>query len=158
MLASPVRATRSPGPTAIYNGAQQYDEWPGTNYEGSSVRGGAKFLTHEGEITGSYLWATSLNDVKAWIVHHGPVVFGTDWFELMFTPDPKGFCRIGGDVAGGHAYLVRGWSEERHAFRCTNSWSRSWGDDGHFWLSEKAAQVLVFERDGEAAGATEKPL
>ena len=50
MLSSPERVAANYGPDgpAIYAGAQQNDEFPGTDYEGSSVRGGAKFLTASG--------------------------------------------------------------------------------------------------------------
>lgn len=40
----------------LYHDAQQVDEWSGDNYDGSSVRAGAKVLKTYGFI-GSYLWA-----------------------------------------------------------------------------------------------------
>jgi len=42
-------------PTTIYKQAQKLDEWFGENYDGTSVRGGAKFLKNTGRIS-SYLW------------------------------------------------------------------------------------------------------
>lgn len=37
-------------------------------------------------------------------------------------------------VAGGHAVVVIGYSDFKEGFLCRNSWGRSWGDEGNFWL------------------------
>src|SRR5215207_9647176 len=58
LLASPLPNTKGPTATELYHGAQDNDEWPGTDYPGSSVRGVFRFLQQEGNV-GEYGWAWS---------------------------------------------------------------------------------------------------
>lgn len=41
-----------------------------------------------------------------------------------------------GKIIGGHAMMLCGYSSERRAFLSLNSWGRSWGKNGFFWISE----------------------
>lgn len=153
-LSSALLMTKTgPSPFDIYNEAQKADEWPGEDYDGTSVRGGAKFLQLKGHVK-AYFWATSAAEVKQFILSRlGGVVFGTNWYESMFTAT-KGYLKIGGSLAGGHAYLCIGYSKPRNAFRFINSWSKAFADKGRFWLSFADVQRLISE-DGEACCATE---
>jgi hypothetical protein len=47
-------------PNPIYTAAQKIDEWPGENYNGTSIRAGAKVLQSLGFIQ-NYFWTTNLN-------------------------------------------------------------------------------------------------
>ncbi len=38
------------------------------------------------------------------------------------------------DTAGGHAMVLTGYDDGRHAFRVLNSWGRSWADGGYSWV------------------------
>lgn len=157
-LSSALLKTKT-GPAAqtIYAEAQKIDEWPGENYAGTSVRAGAKVMQNLGHIS-SYLWAWDVPTIKGWILSGaGTVVVGTLWFEGMFTPDPKGFVNLTGPEAGGHAYLLAGYSTERDAFRIVNSWGRAWGESGRAWLSGPDLATLL-GRDGEAATAVEQKV
>ena len=42
LTSSPIRTKDGQSADIIYHTAQTMDEWPGTNYDGTSVRGGAK--------------------------------------------------------------------------------------------------------------------
>lgn len=84
-------------------------------------------------------------------------MLGTDWYEAMFDPLADGMVKIGGDVAGGHAYLCYGYDADRRRFRCQNSWGRSWGDGGRFWLTREGLDRLL-AGGGEACGAVELPV
>lgn len=150
--ASPVRTKDGPTPEQIYAGAQADDDIPGEGYDGTTVRGGAKWLQDQGRI-GEYVFDTTLATVKEWILTRGPVVFGTDWYTGFFTPD-GGWVRLTGQVEGGHAYLVRGYSSNRGAFKCRNSWGSGWGLHGEFWLPEEYVGVLL-GHNGEACAAVE---
>lgn len=150
--ASPTRTKDGPAPDDIYLGAQQNDEWPGEGYDGTSVRGGAKWLQAQGRI-GEYVFDTTLETVKQWVLTTGPVVFGTDWYTGFFTPD-GGWVKMSGQIEGGHAYLVRGYSSNRGAFKCRNSWGPNWGLHGEFWLPEEYVTQLL-AHDGEACAAVE---
>lgn len=156
LLAAPIRqgrADRDPTAATIYREAQERDEWPGTDYDGTSVRGGAKALQERGMV-GIYSWAYDAETVARYVLTRGTVTLGTNWYEGMDEPDADGFARVGGRVRGGHAYLALGYSRARGAFRCLNSWGLSYGQRGLFWVAGEDMTRLLSE-DGEACTATE---
>jgi hypothetical protein len=155
-LSSALLMTKTgPDADAIYHGAQQNDEWPGEDYDGSSVRGGAKFLSNLGHIR-TYVWAAHVGDMIAFLLGgKGTIVLGTNWYDGMFQPDKNAVVSIGGAVAGGHAYLCIGYSAPRGVFRFINSWGPTFGDRGTFWMTGETVERLLTE-DGEAVAASEK--
>jgi hypothetical protein len=148
-------------PTDLYHFAQQEDEWPGEDYEGSSVRGLFKALKARGFVS-EYNWALDVGPIIDHLLVVGPVVMGTIWTEGMFTADHAGFIDdIGGKVAGGHAYLLiganrlkRAGPHSKGAVRVLNSWGPNWEDHGRAWLSFEALAWLL-SQDGEACTAME---
>lgn len=162
LAASPVRVTGINNTYAqgLYERAQQLDEWPDDEpYEGTSVLAGAKTCAERGLIT-EYRWAFSLDDLRGAVLGLGPAVIGIPWLTGMFTPRPSGLLDVNGDVAGGHAILVRGYNPKmrikgegwftRHAvFTLRNSWGRNYGVDGDVYIKEDdLARLLAGE--GEA--------
>lgn len=156
-VAPVMSATIGPDGLTLYQEARARDEWPGEDYEGTSVRGGAKAMQDRAHLA-AYVWASSVADVRDWILLHGPVVLGTDWYDGMMEPGIKtGIIRAEGSVVGGHAYLAIGYSSSRKAFRILNSWGPAWGQHGRAWLPETdMAKLLV--NQGEACAATETAL
>ena len=140
-------------PTLIYKESQKLDEWVGENYDGTSVRGGAKYLKKTGKIS-SYLWTFDLNVMINTVLTVGPVVVGTNWYNTMFYPDRNGLLRVGGRVAGGHAYEINGVDTVRQLFRIKNSWGRTWGQQGHAYISFSDMRRLINE-NGEVCLAVE---
>lgn len=143
------------GPAAptIYSDAQTWDEWEGNSYDGTSVRGGAKALKARGHI-GTYSWAFNASTIRDWVLSDGgTVVVGTNWYTGMFDL-VAGHLEPTGELVGGHAYLIVGFSTDRQAFRVLNSWGRDWGESGRAWVSFANMQRLISE-DGEACTATE---
>lgn len=138
----------------IYRRAQQLDEWHGVNYEGTSVRGGAKALRERGLIT-EYRWGRQLSDLVDAVLFRGPCVVGTYWYEGMDRPDEDGIIHVTGDEVGGHAYVINGVNTERRLFRVKNSWGRRWGLEGRAWISFDDMERLIHE-DGEICLAVEK--
>lgn len=135
----------------IYREAQELDEWPGHDYEGTSTLGGAKAVQARGFLE-EYRWAFDLHDLVMAIGHHGPGVMGINWYDSMFNTGEDGFIRVSADasVAGGHDILVIGVSLRREAFRLHNSWGMGWGEDGEAWISFADVNRLVFHEDGDA--------
>ena len=144
---------REPDAATIYHAAQQVDEWPGEDYEGTSVRGGAKALKAAGKLT-AYAWAFTVEDILNWLGTHGPVVLGTNWYQGMFEADKTGLIVPTGSLAGGHAYLVLGYDEATKRLLCQNSWGTGWGLRGRFSLHYEDAERLLHE-DGEACTPVE---
>lgn len=137
----------------IYYQAQLVDEWEGTNYEGTSVRAGAKVLAATGFIS-EYRWAWDGMETIRAVLDVGPVVVGTNWYDGMFNPDSRGHIKPTGSVAGGHAYLIDGASLDRGLVRLKNSWGRGWGLAGRAYMTITDFSRLIAE-DGEAALAAE---
>lgn len=138
----------------LYHQAQRIDEWEGENYDGTSVRAGAKVLKNYGRLK-EYLWAEDAATVRDYIIQRGPVVLGTDWtFDMFYPENSDGYIVPTGGVAGGHAYLTPGYSSSRDAFRIVNSWGPLWGEHGRAWLRFKDLQTL-FDRGAEACSAIE---
>lgn len=147
-------------PVDLYHWAQDHDEWPGHDYEGTSTLGLMKALRDKGYIW-SYEWAFDAETLVAWLLTTGPVLVGTSWFEHMANPHADGFMQPTGDDFGGHEYRIVGADRDKvapdgtvGAVRMINSYGRSWGDDGRGWISFPDLDKLI-KRDGEAVTATE---
>jgi hypothetical protein len=166
LLAQPFLTKIGPSAFDIYHQAQKVDEWPGEEplYYGTSVRAGAKVLSstmmdaagkrYSAAVT-QYLWSKTIDDTVRWISEHSGVVVGTNWYDGMFDPDKDGMVHISGNVAGGHAYYLLGYSLTRKAFRGLNSWGSGWAQGGRFWISFADMERLLKE-DGEFCCATEQ--
>jgi hypothetical protein len=139
--------------TELYRACQLVDEWPGEDYDGTSVRALFKILKQRGYIS-SYQWAFDAETVIAHVLARGPVVMGTTWTLDMFTPTADGFITFTGAPMGGHAWVIIGASRTRQAVRMINSWGPSWGESGRAWVSFEDLQRLI-EDYGEACTSTE---
>ena len=151
---------------ALYNRAQQLDEWPGEAYEGTSGLGGAKACCERGYYK-EYRWAFGADDALQAISHHGPVVCGLPWLESMFSPRPSGLLEVHGNEAGGHEILARGnllsarlkgeGSKPLHLVRFRQSWGTSWGVAGDcYMLADDFAALLA--RGGDSAADVVVPV
>lgn len=141
-------------PTIIYKQAQKIDEWPGENYNGTSVRAGAKYLQSIGRIE-QYLWTYDINVLISTVLTKGPVVVGTNWYSSMNRPDINGLIKVSGFRIGGHAYVINGVDTIKKQFRIKNSWGRSWGKQGHAFISFNDMNKLI-RQNGEVCLAIEK--
>ena len=155
----PYHTSRTPYKTdadamRLYSRATQLDPWPGwydiaKNYEdtGSSVLAAAKAAREFGFIS-EYRWAFGYEEMLAALML-SPVVVGTNWLRGMFEPSPTGFLNASGPVAGGHAYLIVGYSRVFKYFTMLNSWGPSWGRKGKARIKADDMRRLI-EDDGEA--------
>lgn len=159
----PVRNLNKPDFVTLYRANQENDEWVGGEpaYYGSSVRASFKVMKKLGFVK-TYAWAFDLETLVNHVLAEGPAILGTDYYTDMFRTDKDGFVHVGGRLAGGHAYAVKGASRVKKcpdgslgAFRCINSWGEDFGQKGMFWLSFKDAEALI-KAQGEAATAFEQ--
>lgn len=149
----------------FYKECQRNDEWPGEDYDGTSVRAAFAVLLKLGYIS-EYRWAFDTDTITNHILTVGPVVVGTDWTNEMFEPDSKGNIRVHDAkgkyiVVGGHAFLLCGVDRKRKmtdgttgAYLIQNSWGNSWGIKGQAWISIAEFNTLL-QNQGEAAIAVE---
>lgn len=134
--------------TALYDRARQLDEWPGEDYDGTSVLAGAKAVEEAGFLR-EYRWAFGLEDVRLALGYHGPVVLGINWYDGMFDVDSDGFIHKSGDLAGGHCILAYSVSERLQVVRLWNSWGPDWGMGGSAMITFADLDALLHEQ-GEA--------
>ena len=136
----------------FYSIATRLDTFPDTyppTDSGSTVLAGAKALQQFGLIP-SYRWAFSFDDFLA-AIEQQPVMVGTLWTDGMMDPDKTGLIRPTGNLAGGHAYSVRGVNFSRELLRIRNHWTSGWGIKGEAfvsftdmaWLLSQQGEVMV---------------
>lgn len=132
----------------LYHRARELDDYPGEDYEGTSVLGGIKAAQEVGWYP-SYSWAFGLDDLILGVGHHGPSVLGLDWREGQMDTDANGFIHATGDVVGGHAILCRGVNVKGRYFTLRNSWGSGWGVNGDCRISFDDMDSLLHSQ-GEA--------
>jgi hypothetical protein len=118
----------------IYKRAQFLDDFPGEDYEGTSVLGGLKMMREAGLCTG-WTWAFSTLDAQLGISYQGPGVAGLNWKTGMFDTDSEGYIHATGYTEGGHCVAVIGFDLPKQAFIILNSWGPQWGRNGRAFLS-----------------------
>ena len=129
---------------------------PGTyppNDTGSDGLSVAKAAQQLGAIAG-YTHAFGLDHVLG-AAMTGPLIIGTRWHSDMFNPDPRGVVHPTGPVEGGHEYCLDAVYAEAKMLRFLNSWSKSWGANGYFYMSFADFSTLLADH-GDAVLFTPK--
>jgi len=134
--------------TDIYRKARTLDEWPGEDYEGTSVIAGAKACKQLGMIK-AYRWAFGLDDLRLALGYKGPAVLGINWYEGMMSPDADGYIKPTGSLLGGHAILAFSVNERLKRISLWNSWGATFGHNGTCHVSFYDMEKLLAEQ-GEA--------
>jgi hypothetical protein len=158
------RPTHVPGAHLLHEGdavelyglATQLDEWDGTyppEDTGSSGLAACKAAVQKGYIT---RYEHSF-DIKQAIMalQERPVITGINWYEGFDEPDNDGMVALTGQLRGGHEVEVVGFHVTANALsvlECVieleNSWSRSWGVRGRFYMLVRTwADLLEDEGD-----------
>jgi hypothetical protein len=154
----------------LYEMAKRNDEWTGSTYEGSSVRGAIKGFYRNGVCTeamapdepGIKNWALTydmakearetrlgayfrlepdINDYHAALNEVG-VIYASAQIHTNWDEPRDGKIEPGGRPAGGHAFAIVGYDEK--GFWVLNSWGQDWGKDGtaHWTYADWAATVM----------------
>ncbi len=139
---------------AIYYECKVLDKEPLAE-DGSTVRTLAKALKARSRIN-LYAWASTIDEMVAFLKTKGAFIVGTDWTNDMFSPDPLGFVIPTGGVAGGHCYVIDGLESGDTVFDCLNSWGSGWGLSGRFKIRVSDFATLLASQ-GEALAAVELP-
>lgn len=138
----------------LYDLCKYKDEYDGEDYEGTSVRAGAKVLQALGFIS-EYQWAKNIDAVVYALLEEGPVVIGVNWYESMFNPDKNGLIKVSGEAVGGHCVMLHGINIQSGLLTGKNSWGAAWGNKGHFTISLSDMKRLLSE-NGEVCLAKER--
>lgn len=129
----------------LYSLATQLDSYPGTyppDDTGSDGLSVAQALQKTDWASG-YQHAFSLQAALTALSTLGPVMFGTEWLNGMFDPDPDGRLRLSGAVAGGHEYVVDEIDVTNQRVWLCNSWGPTWGVQGRAYLTWADATKLL---------------
>jgi len=143
-------------PIGIYKLAQHLDEWEGTDYDGTSIRAGAKVLSHLGAIQ-QYRWTWDAKVIANHVLIKGPVVIGVKWYNDMNKPDSKGLMSVSGKLLGGHCVLIMGYNGAKKLFKIKNSYGTGWGNRGYAYISFDDLQRLLHD-GGEACVGIESKM
>jgi hypothetical protein len=154
-----VKESANDGWPDLYSWAQDHDEWPGNNYDGTSVRAGQQYLRLIGKSSG-FVFAQDLAEAKDYIKRVGsaPIILGIDWLEKMDEPELiKGsyYLTAEGPVVGGHAICCLWFDRIKKAWKLQNTWGEEWGDKGIVYLPDDQFDYLVFQANGEAVSFVE---
>lgn len=160
----------------VYRRAQVIDEWPGEEYDGTSVLAGIKAVQEILNTSGlpliqEYRWAFGIRDVCKVIGYRGPLVLGINWYYDMYRPDANYFIRPTGELVGGHAILANGvkivkldsslpamWENvdlDKSRVRLHNSWGTNYGLNGDAFITVRDLDTLLKEF-GEACIPTKR--
>jgi hypothetical protein len=139
-------------PHGLYRGAKLVDEYAGENYDGTSVRAGAKVLAALGFIS-EYLWAFNVDTMINTVLERCPMTVGTNWYAGMANPT-AGLLVPKGRLLGGHAYYIFGVDTRTEQFDVRGSYGRTWAIGGNAKIGFDSMARLLKE-DGEALIAIE---
>ena len=155
-----------------YEKAKLHDEWEGTDYEGSSIRGAVKAWANEGICpeeswpykaknpgkpkpdagakAGEYPIARyerclGIDHIKHAIHYRGCVIAGANVHKGWFSTIGKETIPFKPDYSqeGGHAITLVGYDDEKEVFWVKNSWGEEWGKEGFAGLTYKDALVNI---------------
>ena len=150
---NPPQTTPTASPRMLYEMAKINDEWPGEDYEGSSIRGALKGFYNNGACSddvapykdGDKNWYLKVKHAKdarklglgayyrlrpEIIDYHAAlneagVIYVSAMIHRGWQNPPKGDIKPSHLTEGGHAFIIVGYDEA--GFLIQNSWGEDWG-------------------------------
>ncbi len=156
---------------SIYVEARRNDEWPGEDYEGSSVQGAMKGLKEVGayfeedwpydrvleplpdrkpavKITSYSIIPKERTDLFIEALRNGKTVVisirATDDF-LSVGKDGKLTISADAQTSGGHSVCIVGYNGETDEFKFANMWGASWGSSGFGYIRRVDLKNIVID-------------
>jgi Papain family cysteine protease/Alpha/beta hydrolase of unknown function (DUF900) len=143
-------------PRMLYEMAKRSDEWPGEDYDGSSLRGAIRGWnnmgvceetywpyrvgSNKGDLTieaaknarqytvgAYYRLKPSISHFHTALNENGVIAVSAKVHKGWFKP-VAGIIKHSKDTAGGHAFIIVGYNDK--GFWIQNSWGKKWGDNG----------------------------
>jgi hypothetical protein len=83
----------------------------------------------------SVISKSDITAIKTMIVNKHPLILTVN-LDASFTNAQPGFIwkSYSGADGFGHALVICGYDDSKHAFKVMNSWGTSWGDAGYSWI------------------------
>lgn len=116
-----------------YREFQRNDDWPGTDYSGTSVSAAVKVMAAEGLIEAGAM-TRDLDVQDKFLINESSLMLAGDWFEGSYRTDASGFLRPTGRRVGGHAFWQFGLSKWKTKY-IFNSWGKNFGFNGVGYIS-----------------------
>lgn len=122
---------------ALQKGVTTMDKVPYTqlgNCQGQCIGDSTnKIASFEGD---EFPQLPTCKQIKAYLRDTVPLVFAAYLGQLFHDTHDETVLR--GDIninkEEGHAMVLSGYDDEKHAFRVRNSWGTGWGDQGSIWV------------------------
>lgn len=121
---------------SIYAACKVVDGEPGQQ-NGSTIHSLARVLKARGKLK-TYAFASNINEVKTFVLNHGPICWGMGWTNSMFTPDQNGLVSPSGPDIGGHAIIEVSYDPATDLHELLNHWGPNWGIHGRFFMTSVA--------------------
>lgn len=127
----------------FYEWNKDNDEWPGDDYEGSSVSASCKQAIQRLGIAESAAVTSSFDEMVRWKQSgKGGILISTPWYEGMYRTDARGFIRPTGRHVGGHCIwdrAITSWLSDIWY----NSWGLGFGYKGNGWVAAEDKKYLI---------------
>lgn len=139
-------------PQRLYEAIQAQDRSQGYDFgvDGGATSVAAHEVARRAGWYGAYYWGYTLATAQEGIAR-APLVFGTNWYDSMYSRDAEGIIRIAANspTDGGHFYTVNGYDHKRGLWRIYQTWG-----DGYYFIGDDDLHRLIRE-GGEFALVTE---
>lgn len=100
---------------------------------------------------GTYEKVQNFAGVKNALARGFPVVIGFDVYDSFYNIGSNGIMTYPNvnteQLLGGHAVALVGYDDNKNAFIARNSWGRSWGLQGYFYMPYRVIQDTTMSSD-----------